>query len=291
MAHMDEVAMMVTHLEPDGLLKVDGLGGTSPAKLGEGPVDVLTSNAIVTGILSMGSIHSANTSRGEHPVRQPTDWEGTRVFTGWTLADLELAGVRPGSSVCISRSRKGLLDLGSFVGSYALDNRAPLAILLQLSNKLRENTLSFRTYLAATVSEELGGHGARYLGQRLNPTITIALDVLPVAGEDASGLNSMPGAWVRDSRSVYDRRELECISHCFDQLGFKPHWVLGPSGATDASFLALSGNTARAVALGIPVANTHGFEILHKDAPNNLLKLLLAYFTALDNDLSELSSG
>ena len=37
-AHMDEIAMIVRRIEPEGYLAVESLGGLFPWKIGEGPV-------------------------------------------------------------------------------------------------------------------------------------------------------------------------------------------------------------------------------------------------------------
>ncbi|RYG49414.1 peptidase M42, partial [bacterium] len=57
-AHLDEIAMMVRAVEPSGRLRVAPLGGLHPWKLGEGPVEVLGSQARIAGALSFGAIHT-----------------------------------------------------------------------------------------------------------------------------------------------------------------------------------------------------------------------------------------
>lgn len=42
MAHLDEIAMVVKRVEPDGTLRVVALGGANPVNFGVCPVDILT---------------------------------------------------------------------------------------------------------------------------------------------------------------------------------------------------------------------------------------------------------
>lgn len=283
-AHMDEVAMVVSGIDSDGLLRVDGLGGVTPARLGEGPVDILAARGVLKGVLSRGT-EGSNDQVGSAPAPlRPADWHTIRVFTGLTTSELGYSGVFPGTRVCISRSRKGLLTIGDYVASYALDDRAFLAVLLVLTSLLIREPPEFPIILAATVGEEVGAYGARYLSQTITPLITVALDVLPLTSEGVESLDGYPGIWVVDSRYNYDMREIQRLRVCFGQLGLMPHYAYERHGATDASFLASEGLTARAVAVGVPVGNSHGYEIIHKHALSKLADLVMRYLTLLGKE-------
>ncbi len=60
-------------------------------------------------------------------------------------------------------------------------------------------------------------------------------------------------------------------------MGLTPHWQYLSRGGSDASCAASKGLTARPVTLGLPVENSHGYEIMHREAPAELVRLLLAY--------------
>jgi putative aminopeptidase FrvX len=63
------------------------------------------------------------------------------------------------------------------------------------------------------------------------------------------------------------------------EIGISPHWQYLSRGGSDASCAAAKGFTARPVTLGLPVENSHGYEIMHKDAPEELKRLLLDYLS------------
>jgi putative aminopeptidase FrvX len=52
-------------------------------------------------------------------------------------------------------------------------------------------------------------------------------------------------------------------------------------GGSDASCAASRGLCARPVTLAFGAENSHGFEIMHRDAPGNLARLLVAYLGRL----------
>ena len=130
-AHLDEIAMIITKIEIDGSVRVAPIGGAFTFKWGEGPVEILTSSGIETGVLSFGCIHTNNPQSVIEKARSaPYPWEDAYVFTGLTSAELANKGVRPGLRVVLSQSRRVVTEFGDFVSSYFLDDRADIVVWL-----------------------------------------------------------------------------------------------------------------------------------------------------------------
>ena len=53
-AHMDEISIVMTHIEEDGSLCVDRSGALSPFKIGERPLQIMGDNESITGVISFG---------------------------------------------------------------------------------------------------------------------------------------------------------------------------------------------------------------------------------------------
>ena len=68
--------MVIKGIEENGDLRATRLGGLYPAKLGEGPVDILGSAEVAKGVLSFGSMHRTDANQHEF------SWESARVITG-----------------------------------------------------------------------------------------------------------------------------------------------------------------------------------------------------------------
>ena len=105
-AHMDEIAMVIRGIEENGDLRATRLGGLYPAKLGEGPVDVLGSAEIVKGVLSFGSMHRPDA--GQHAF----SWESARIITGFSPRELAERGVQIGTAAVPSREVRGPVFVG-----------------------------------------------------------------------------------------------------------------------------------------------------------------------------------
>ena len=134
-AHMDEIGLVVTAIEPAGSLRVDRSGGLMPWKIGEGPVEVLGDSASVIGVLSMGSTHTANGADG-------VTWADVRVITGLSSDQLAEAGVRPGSTGTVTRDRRGPVIFGDpadpLVGAWTFDDRMGVVALLRLLETMKK---------------------------------------------------------------------------------------------------------------------------------------------------------
>ncbi|HZT40671.1 MAG TPA: M20/M25/M40 family metallo-hydrolase [Chthonomonadaceae bacterium] len=283
-AHLDEIALMITQVPEDGKIRVAPLGGAYTWKWGEGPVSILARQNALPGILSYGSIHTnAEESVVEKARHHPLKWEQTYVFTGLEAAALGAAGVRPGLRVVLAPSRRIVTEFGPFVASYFLDDRADLAVWLMALEALRQEDTSGwgPVTFAATASEEVGGDGAQYLLHTQPAEICIALEIGPRTPEADFSIDSQPTLWVRDGYASMEAIDGEILADCCADLGQSPHWQFLSRGGSDASCAASKGLTARPVTLGLPVENSHGYEIMHRDAPAELTRLLLAYLRKL----------
>ena len=115
-----------------------------------------------TGLLSFGSRHI--TDESDHK-RQQTEagvrWRDAWVETKLTPEALAEAGVRAGSRVVPSAARKRPIRLGpdgEYVASYAIDDKASVAGLLELATRVKAPRHPVE--LVFTAREEIGCHGA-----------------------------------------------------------------------------------------------------------------------------------
>jgi putative aminopeptidase FrvX len=284
-AHLDEIALFVRDVESDGALVVGPLGGVYPWKWGEGPVNVhARGNVLVRGILSFGSVHSdspLSTSRQARDGRAIT-WEAARVITGLTPVALTNAGVRPGARVSLGPSRRHVTDLagGDLVAAHFLDDRADLvAWLLALE---ADPQIAASVMFVATTSEEVGGEGAQYALHRLQPDVCVALEIGPSTPETPVPLTATPTVWVADSFTTMDPRDIDLLELAAGDAGFHDlYWQALSRGGSDATCAASRGLCARPVTLAFAAENSHGCELMHKDAPAALARLLVSYLKRL----------
>ena len=221
-AHLDEIALMITKIEWDGSIRVAELGGAYPWKWGEGPVEILTPDGFLPGILSFGGIHTnAPESVAEFARTHALTFKQAKIFTGLSAAELTRRGVRPGLRVALSRSRRVVTEFGPYIASYFLDDRADLvAWLLALETLQAENiTLPGSVLFAATVSEEVGGEGVRYLLNRRQADICVALEIGPKTPDADFPIDENPTVWARDGYAAMEPIDAELLTDCGEELG------------------------------------------------------------------------
>lgn len=274
-AHLDEVAMIVSSVEPDGRLRVRPLGGLYPWKLGEGPVQILAPGGALDGILSFGSIHTDDPrSTVQQAISGPLLWGMAHVLTGLDLGQLATKGVRPGTRVVVHPCRRGLFRLGELVAGYFMDDRADLVSWIWAQDALKASRLD--VMFAATAAEEVGGEGALWLLHRLQPEVCIALELGPAVPDAPLVLNEDPTLWVTDSYSTMSAADGELVEDVAHELGIPLQYQALSRGGSDASCAASHGACARPITLGLPMANSHGFEVMHPGAMATLGRLTTA---------------
>lgn len=104
MGHMDEIAMLVKRVEPDGTLRIVALGGANPVNFGVCPVDILGDAQTLPGVLSFGSMHATTGSpQGKDVMSGAVEWKDVHIITRHDPQALQDMGVRPGTRVVLSQ--------------------------------------------------------------------------------------------------------------------------------------------------------------------------------------------
>ncbi|MBD2101534.1 M42 family metallopeptidase [Leptolyngbya sp. FACHB-261] len=275
--HKDEIGMIVKAIEANGRLQIRRLGGTFPWVYGEGVVDILGDQRLLQGVLSFGSRHISHESPQKvFQENVPLKWEDTWVETKLSAAELEEAGVRPGSRVVVGNHRKRPFRLGgAYIASYTLDNKAAVAILLALAEQIQSPR--YDVYLVASAKEEVGAIGVLHFTQRQKIDELIALEVCPIAPEYPVQAGEAPVLLSQDGYGVYDEQLNQRLREAAQQQGVPLQLAVLSGFGSDGSIAMKSGHVARSACLGFPTENTHGYEIAHLGAISNCIQLLRAY--------------
>jgi putative aminopeptidase FrvX len=215
-AHMDEIALMVRQINPDGTLSVLPLGGAHPWKWGEGPVDILCGNTPLQGVLSFGSIHTTDASTAIQKSRdgKAITWSDAKVITGIPAGQLP-ESLRSGTRIVLSKERRVPVRLGknaALIAAPFLDDRADCVVWLQTLIALKEAGACPDVLFAATTAEELGGHGALWLLGGTRPEICIALEIAPIAPDNDLRLSETPTCWSTDGYSPTAPSDLDLVA-------------------------------------------------------------------------------
>ncbi len=283
LAHKDEIGAIVKRIDPDGRLVLTGLGASNPWRYGEGPMDVLVENQVLIGILSVGANHISEESKTVYEARfsKPLTWDMVRLDLKLSKDQLSKLGVKIGTRAVVSRTRKGMRQIGDFVAGWGLDDKGAVAIMLQVMEVLKSQGASLPqdVYFVASAGEEIRISGGAYAARTLPGDVLIALEVAPVAEEYDINNSNQPVLIYKDRQSIYHKPTSDSIFRLAERLGFGCQAAVVSAFSSDASYANSYGYTGKAVCLCFPTENTHGYEIANLEAMENTVKLLAAYLT------------
>lgn len=286
-SHMDELAMVITNIRPDGTLTVRPSGGLHPWKLGECPVEIVCDGQETVGAhLCFGSTHTTDPSDPNTHFatgKQGITWPHTFLVTGLTPNQLKEAGVRVGSTAVPVKGIRGPHLFGPqddpLLSAWILDNRGGTLTLLKLLEQMTHVNLvpAHTTHLCFMVQEESGLVGARGWSAR-NPVETfIAVDSSPMPKNQQLTLDGRPAIWSKDSTMHFDQTLIQDLSKAALQAGTELQYAVYDRAASDASGVLDAGHASRGATIGYPRENSHGYEISRLSVFDNLIATLFEY--------------
>jgi len=256
--HVDEIALIVSHISDKGFLHVVGSGGWDPQVLVAQRVEVLTRTGPVRGVIGRKPIHVLE---GEER-KKAVELKGLHVDIGARDGDEARTLVREGDPIVITAEPVELR--GDRIISRSLDNRLGIFVALEVARRVSEAGGGAGPVAAvAAVQEEIGAHGARAMAYGLQPDLAIAVDVTHATdapGVDAGelgehGLGSGP---VITRGAVVSRPLNDLIDAAAESVGIEcTTEAAGSSTRTDADSIHLSRTGVATAVVSIPLRYMH----------------------------------
>lgn len=172
--HLDEIGLQITHIDEEGYLYVDEVGGWDPQVLVGQRVRILGRKGTVPGVLGKKAIHLMKPEEREKASKTKDLWVDVGAGSRDEVAEL---GIRVGDPMVVD---VGLLRLaGDRVASRAMDNRVGAYVVLEALRLLAEDSGEAAVFAVATSQEEIGynGGGARPVAYALEPDVALVVDL------------------------------------------------------------------------------------------------------------------
>jgi putative aminopeptidase FrvX len=284
--HMDEIALLASHITDKGFVHVVGSGGWDPQVLVGQRVEIFGRNGPVPGVVGRKPIHLLDSDQRKKAV----ELKQLHVDIGARDGDEARALVSVGSPMVIAAEPVELH--GGRLVSRSMDNRLGVYVALEVARRVQEQGGGGGPVAGvAAVQEEIGAHGARAMAFGLEPDLAVVVDVTHAtdapgveAGEVGDhGLGSGPsitrGAIV--SRPLNDlldaAAEAEGIETTTDVAGSATH--------TDADSIHLSRTGVPTAIVSIPLRYMHSpVELVELDDVENVIRLITAMALRLETD-------
>lgn len=256
-AHMDEIGFMVRHIDKNGFLRLQPLGGFDARMLVAQRVLVHTrAGQTLRGAL-MASTKPTHVLTDEERNRAP---KLEQLFVDLGLpAEKVQELVEAGDMVTMDRTTE---QLGENVISKSLDDRLSVYVMLEALRAVRHHEAEI--VAVATTQEEVGLRGATTAAYALEPQIGIALDItlaLDIPGiEEHEAITRLgKGAAIKlmDSSVISHPKLVRHFREIAEREKIPYQLEILPRGGTDAGAIQRARAGVIAITLSVPVRYVH----------------------------------
>ena len=277
--HIDEIGLIVTHIRPDGLLKVAKAGGIRAGTYPGHQVVVCHAQNKIPGVV----IHNEAMTKGELKDKDLI------IDIGAKDASDARKLVEEGDPVHLHTYHTELL--GGHLCARAIDDRGGAFIVLEALKKAKEMGCTIGVYAATTVGEETTMRGAHWAGSNIMPNVAIAVDVTyaqdyPGTSPEENGNVKLGKGPVICNSSIANKKVNALLKTCAKEkeIPYQVETFIGRTG-TDADKIHQAGTGVTTALLSLPLRYMHSpSEVCHMDDIENSIKLLAEFLCRIDEN-------
>ena len=268
-AHIDEIGLIITHIQGDGMLKVARAGGIRPHVYPGHQVVVHGYNQTIFGTV----VNNSDMGKGDLKDVDLTidigakDQEDARKY------------VQEGDPIHLHTYHAELLN--GYLAARAVDNRGCAFIILEALKRTKERGCNIGVYATTSVGEETTMRGAHWAGSRITPDACIVVDVTfardyPGSSPADSGEVSLGKGPVICNGSLCNKKLNDFMKTCAKkkEIPYQMETTIGRTG-TDADKIHFTGDGVVTALLSLPLRYMHApSEVCHMDDIENSIALL-----------------
>ena len=283
-AHMDEISLIVKHVNEKGFIRFAKLGGVTDHILPGNRVLIQTKRGSIPGVIGCKPIHIMK----DDERRQLVTYDKMFIDIGaHNQKEAKAFGIDPGDAIVIDRNFVQLKN--NLVCGKGFDNRVGCAILTDVLKTVKTRN---KIYGAFTVQEEVGIRGAIVSAYSINPDYGIAVDTTiatdhPEISEHESPINLGfgPAILVADGRReglgggmISHPMLRNKIMNIAKKMKIPIQLEIVEGGTTDATAIHLTQHGVPSCVISIPSRYIHSTsEVVNLKDVVNASKLLRAF--------------
>ena len=286
--HIDEIGLIVTHIDDDGYLRFAGVGGWDTQILVGQRVELATRGGIVPGVIGKKPIHLLK----DDERKKVADLKDLHIDIGAKDGDEARGRVRIGDVAVISGEPLELPN--GRVASRSMDNRLGCFVAYEAARLVAEAGGAPGDVVAvAAVQEETTFGGSRTTAYSLRPDLAIVVDVTHATDAPGIEVNEL-GSHPLGSGPVVERgtnlnpKVFDLLYDAGEADGI-PFTVAasGRSTGTDADAMHISRGGVPCGLIGLPLRYMHSpVEMVDLADIENAAKLIAAAAQRLATDAS-----
>ena len=242
--HMDQIGMMVTHIDKDGFIWFTNIGGLNPT--------VIHSTRV---IFSNGTVGIVSCQRLDDPTKISLD----KMYIDIGAVSREEAEklVKIGD-ICVF-CHEPIIDDHKIITPY-LDDRIGCYIMIEALKRIKNP--AYDLYFVFTVQEEVGLRGAKTAAYSIDPDYAISFDVTISA--DTPKCRKLPQKFdggacikIKDSSVLCHPLIIKHMEKCAKDSGIKYQLEILEAGGTDSGAIHVSRGGVPSGVLSVPTRHIH----------------------------------
>ncbi len=245
-AHMDEIGLIVTHIDDKGFLRFSTMGGIHVHNLIGARVRFASN---VMGVIQCENLKSWK------------DVDIHKLYIDIGAVDKQSAAekVRVGDACMIEEP---MLDLGQRIVAKSLDDRIGCAVAIHIMKELHNLEHDNDVYFVFTVQEEVGLRGAKTAAYDIHPDLGIAIDVT-IAGDTPEPpkvdlyLGKGPAIKLKDVSMITSPIVKRLMIETAEKYQIPYQLEVLPYGGTDAGAIHLTKDGILSGCISIPCRYVH----------------------------------
>lgn len=284
--HLDEIGLIVTHIDEGGFIWLSGLGGWQASILLGQRLRLLAKDGDLIGVIGTKPTHLIDADERTKAIKLEDVW----LDLGLSAEDVK-AKVRVGDVAVIEQP---VVEFGNGrIASKALDNRVGAFVVLETLRVLKEKNCKHHVIALGSTQEEIGLYGAKIAAFKLEPHAAIAVDATfetkqpgsnpKKTGESAFGsganltISPMTNPVMNDGiREVAKQENLALTTAASSN-----------SSGTDADEIIMARAGIPTAVLSVPVRHMHSpSEMVDVADIQAVVDLMVAYIMSLPEDAS-----
>ena len=283
--HIDEIGLVITHVDEKGFLWFAPIGGWDPQILVGQRIEVRGRGGLVPGVVGRKPVHLLDPDQRKKVV----ELKSLHIDIGASDRDEAEALIRVGDPVVIATEPQPLI--GERLVSRSMDNRLGAYVALESLRRCQERGGPGEGSFAAVaaVQEEIGLFGARTAAFTIRPDIAIAVDVThatdaPGVDEKEIGSHSLGSGPAIGRGSTLSPKVFELLVETAEAEGIE-HSISasGRGTSTDADVLQISRSGIPTGLVSIPLRYMHSpVEMVDLADVEATVELLAAFASRLE---------
>ncbi|HDS85203.1 MAG TPA: M42 family peptidase [Phycisphaerales bacterium] len=279
--HIDEIGLMITHVDDKGYIYTAQIGGMDPSLLIGQRVKIMTQKGEVFGVIGRKAIHQMKPDERKKTVEMENIW----VDIGADDKKAALKRVSIGDPMVVDVPYRRLN--GHKVVSRATDDKIGAFIVAEVLKALSKKKLNISVAGVATVQEEVGLRGAMTSTYSVHPQAGIAIDVGFASDHPDTDPKSLGEVKLGKGPVLHRGPNINPVMEDWLFKVVKQHKIpyqvtAEPRGTcTDANAMQLCRGGAATALISIPNRYMHTpVEVISLDDVENTIKLLVEYIAA-----------